>query len=102
MKKLLIALALLPSSMCACTPITRESLAHPLPNPATGMLSPRTAEEHMTRSLEIIRIGTSSSAVSGSSVAAVEAWGAAAPDRIINALTPHRSTSFRHPNRHYS
>lgn len=34
---------------------TRESLAKPVPNPATGQLSPTTAEEHMTRSLAIMK-----------------------------------------------
>jgi hypothetical protein len=91
MKKLLIALALIPAvapaqSTGQCRgPIidvhlhaqTRESLAQPAPNPATGQMSPKTAEEHMTRSLEIMRkrnvvLGI----VSGSSVAAVEPWGA--------------------------
>ncbi len=67
--KILIALALLPSLASAQTtepyrgPIidvhlhahTRESLAQPVPNPATGEMSPKTPEEHMRRSLEIMK-----------------------------------------------
>ena len=34
---------------------TGESLAQPMPNPATGEMSPKTAEEHMTRSLQIMK-----------------------------------------------
>src|SRR5688572_18320326 len=98
MKRLAIALALLPAAGSAQTtgayrgPIidvhlhaqTRESLAQPAPNPATGEMSPKTAEEHMARSLAIMKdrnvvLGI----VSGSSVAAAEAWDAAAPDRIM-------------------
>ncbi len=101
MKKLLIALALIPAVAPAQStgryrgPIidvhlhahTRESLAQPAPNPATGQMSPKTAEEHMTRSLEIMKqrnvvLGI----VSGSSVAAVEPWDAAAPDRILKGI----------------
>ena len=89
MKKLLIALALLPAAAAAQNtgpyrgPIidvhlhaeTRDSLAQPAPNPATGQMSPKTAEEQMTRSLEIMKernvvLGI----VSGPSVAAVEPW----------------------------
>ena len=65
----LIVLALLPSIATAQStgpyrgPIidvhlhahTRESLAQPLPNPATGEMSPTTAEEHLTRSLAIMK-----------------------------------------------
>ena len=58
-----------------------------MPNPATGELSPKTPEEHMTRSLEMMKkrnvvLGI----VSGSSVAAVEAWDAAAPERIMKGI----------------
>ena len=69
MKKLLIVLALLPAAALAQNtgpyrgPIidvhlhaeTLESLAKPAPNPATGQMSPKTVEEHMTRSLEIMK-----------------------------------------------
>jgi predicted TIM-barrel fold metal-dependent hydrolase len=101
MKRFLIALAFLPASASAQStelyrgPIidvhlhahTRESLAQPLPNPATGEMSPKTPEEHMTRSLEIMKernvvLGI----VSGSSVAAVDPWDAAAPDRIMKGI----------------
>ena len=66
---------------------TRESLAQPVPNPATGQMSPKTAEEHMTRSLEIMRdrnvvLGI----VSGAAIGDVEAWDAAAPDRILKSI----------------
>ena len=101
MKTLCLALALVPAIAPAQStgpyrgPIidvhlhahTRESLAHPAPNPATGQMSPTTAEEHMSRSLAIMKernvvLGI----VSGSSVAAVEPWDAAAPDRIWKGI----------------
>jgi predicted TIM-barrel fold metal-dependent hydrolase len=101
MRKLLIALAWIPAMAAAQStgpyrgPIidvhlhahTRQSLAQRAPNPATGQMSPATAEEHMARSLEIMKernvvLGI----VSGSSVAAVEPWDAAAPDRILKGI----------------
>ena len=77
---------------------TRESLAQPLPNPATGQLSPRTAEEHMRRSLQIMKernvvLGI----VSGSSVTAVEPWKAAAPDRIMKGISVDDPSQFMKP-----
>src|SRR5688572_23950310 len=98
MKRLIIALALVPAVSPAQStgsyrgPIidvhlhahTNESLAQPLPNPATGQMSPKTAEEHMRRSLDIMKernvvLGI----VSGLSMGATELWDAAAPDRIL-------------------
>src|SRR5687767_7415040 len=112
MKRAFCALALIPvmaSAQSAGTyrgPIidvhlhahTRESLAQPAPNPATGQLSPKTAEEHMTRSLEIMKerkvvLGI----VSGSSVAAVESWDAAAPERILKAIGIDDPSTFMKP-----
>ena len=112
MTKLLIVLALLPSIATAQStgpyrgPIidvhlhahTRESLAQPVPNPATGEMSPKTAEEHMTRSLAIMKernvvLGI----VSGSALADVEAWDTAAPDRIIKGLGIEDPTRFIAP-----
>ena len=77
---------------------TRESLARPVPNPATGQMSPATAEEHMTRSLEIMKqrnvvLGI----VSGPSVASVQVWDAAAPDRILTGIGPDDPTQFMKP-----
>ena len=112
MKKFLMTLALLPAIASAQNtepyrgPIidvhlhahTRESLAQPVPNPATGEMSPKTPEEHMTRSLEIMKernvvLGI----VSGSSVAAVEAWDAAAPDRIMKGMGVDDPSQFMKP-----
>jgi predicted TIM-barrel fold metal-dependent hydrolase len=112
MKKLLNALALLPTMAQAQTtepyrgPIidvhlhayTRESLAQPAPNPATGAMSPGTAEEHMTRSLEVMKernvvLGI----VSGSSLAAAEAWDAAAPERILKGISVKDPSAFMEP-----
>jgi predicted TIM-barrel fold metal-dependent hydrolase len=112
MTKLLIVLALLPAIATAQStgpyrgPIidvhlhahTRESLAQPVPNPATGEMSPKTAEEHMTRSLAIMKernvvLGI----VSGSALADVEAWDTAAPDRIIKGLSIDDPTRFIAP-----
>ena len=109
MTKLLIVLALLPSITTAQStgpyrgPIidvhlhahTRESLAQPAPNPATGEMSPKTAEEHMTRSLAIMKernvvLGI----VSGSALADVEAWHLAAPDRIMKGISVDDPTQF--------
>src|SRR5688572_14781837 len=101
MKKVLMAIALLPATAFTQTgpyrgPIidvhlhahTTESLAQPVPNPATGAMSPKTGEEHMTRSLQIMRdrnvvLGI----VSGSSIGEVERWDAAAPDRIMKGIS---------------
>ena len=112
MKKLLIALALLPAAAAAQTtgpyrgPIidvhlhaqTPDSLAQPAPNPATGQMSPKTADEHMRRSLEIMKernvvLGI----VSGSSVADVEPWDAAAPDRIMKGIGFDDPSTFMKP-----
>ena len=112
MKKLLTALALLPAIATAQStgpyrgPIidvhlhahTRESLGQPAPNPATGEMSPRTAEEHRTRSLEIMKdrnvvLGI----VSGPSVDAVESWDAAAPDRIMKGISVDDPSGFMKP-----
>src|SRR5688500_12402707 len=112
MKNLLIPLALIPAIASAQSlspyrgPIidvhlhahTSESLAQPAPNPATGQMSPKTAEEHMTRSLAIMKernvvLGI----VSGSSVAAVEPWDAAAPDRIMKGIGVDDPSTFMKP-----
>lgn len=112
MPKLLIVFALLPSIATAQStgpyrgPIidvhlhahTQESLAQPVPNPATGELSPKTAEEHLTRSLAIMKernvvLGI----VSGSALADVEAWDAAAPDRIMKGISVDDPTRFMAP-----
>ena len=112
MKKLLIALTLIPALAPAQSteqyhgPIidvhlhahTQESLAQPAPNPASGQMSPKTAEEHRTRSLAIMKeknvvLGI----VSGSSVASVEQWDAAAPERILKGIGVDDPTSFMKP-----
>ena len=112
MPKLLIVFALLPSIATAQSagpyrgPIidvhlhahTQESLAQPVPNPATGEMSPKTAEEHLTRSLAIMKernvvLGI----VSGSALADVEAWDAAAPDRIMKGISVDDPTRFMAP-----
>ena len=109
MKNVLIAIALLPAIASTQStgpyrgPIidvhlhahTGESLAQPVPNPATGEMSPKTAEEHMMRSLAIMRdrnvvLGI----VSGSSIGDVEPWDAAAPDRIMKGLSVDDPTKF--------
>jgi hypothetical protein len=113
MTKLLFALALLPSIAAAQStgpyrgPIidvhlhahTDGSLAQPVPNPATGEMSPKTAAEHMTRSLAIMKerhvvLGI----VSGSALADVEAWDAAAPDRIMKGISVDDPTHFIAPH----
>jgi uncharacterized protein len=112
MKTLLFALVLLPTIAVAQKPQpyrgpiidvhlhahTRESLARPLPNPATGEMSPKTPEEHMTRSLEIMKArNVVLGIVSGSSVAAVEPWDAAAPDRIMKGIGLDDPSQFMKP-----
>ena len=77
---------------------TSESLAQPAPNPATGQMSPKTAEEHMARSLQIMKernvvLGI----VSGPSVAAAESWKAAAPDRILKGISIDDPSQFMKP-----
>src|SRR5688572_12665647 len=112
MKELLTALALVPTITSAQTtepyrgPIidvhlhayARETLGQPVPNPATGQLSPTTPEEHLTRSLAIMKernvvLGI----VSGFSVASVEAWDAAAPDRIMKGIDVDDPSQFMKP-----
>src|SRR5688500_14322825 len=112
MTKLLMVFALLPSMATAQStgpyrgPIidvhlhahTGESLAQPVPNPATGEMSPKTAEEHLTRSLAIMKernvvLGI----VSGSALADVERWDAAAPDRIMKGISVDDPTRFISP-----
>jgi predicted TIM-barrel fold metal-dependent hydrolase len=61
-------------------------------------MSPKTAEEHMTRSLAIMKernvvLGI----VSGSALADVEAWDTEAPDRIIKGLGIEDPTRFIAP-----
>jgi predicted TIM-barrel fold metal-dependent hydrolase len=61
-------------------------------------MSPKTGEEHMTRSLEIMKqrkvvLGI----VSGSSVAAVEPWYASAPDRILKGISVDDPSGFMKP-----
>ena len=109
MKKALIAIALLPAIASTQStgpyrgPIidvhlhaqTGESLARPVPNPATGEMSPKTAQEHMTRSLQIMKdrnvvLGI----VSGASIGDVEPWDAAAPDRIMKGISVEDPTKF--------
>ena len=112
MKKIFMVIALLPAT--AVTQSTGEyrgpiidvhlhahtpaSLAQPVPNPATGQMSPKTADEHMTRSLEIMKErNVALGIVSGSSVAAVETWDAAAPDRIMKAISVEDPSQFMKP-----
>lgn len=112
MKKVLIALALFAAAAPAQNtgpyrgPIidvhlhaeTPDSLSEPAPNPATGVMSPRTAEEHRARSLAIMKqrnvvLGI----VSGPSVAAVDAWDAAAPDRVLKGISLDDPSQFMPP-----
>jgi len=77
---------------------TQESLAQPVPSPATGEMSPKSAEEHMARSLAIMKernvvLGI----VSGSALADVEAWDEAAPDRIMKGISVDDPTRFIAP-----
>ena len=66
---------------------TDESLARRAPNPATGEMSPKTGREHMTQSLQIMKERNVVLAiVSGPSLAAVEPWEAAAPDRVMTSI----------------
>jgi predicted TIM-barrel fold metal-dependent hydrolase len=112
MRRLLIALAFVPALAPAQGtapyrgPIidvhlhaeTTERLAPSTPNPATGEMSPRTADEHMARSLEIMKernvvLGI----VSGPTVADVERWDAAAPDRILKGISVDDPSTFMKP-----
>jgi predicted TIM-barrel fold metal-dependent hydrolase len=112
MRRLLIALAFVPALAPAQGtapyrgPVidvhlhaeTTERLAPSTPNPATGEMSPRTADEHMARSLEIMKernvvLGI----VSGPTVADVERWDAAAPDRILKGISVDDPSTFMKP-----
>jgi predicted TIM-barrel fold metal-dependent hydrolase len=113
MKNLLMTLALSPALLFAQTtgayrgPIidvhvhahTDESLAQPAPNPATGEMSPKTAQEHMTRSLQIMKDrNVVIVIVSGSSLAAVEPWEAVAPDRVMTSLSVDDPSQLMKPH----
>jgi len=68
------------------------------PNPATGQMSVKTGEEHMKRTLELMKkhnvvLGV----VSSTSVAVVEQWKAAAPDRILRGISFDDPTEFMKP-----
>ena len=113
MKKLLMTLALSPALLSAQTtgayrgPIidvhvhahTDESLAQTAPNPATGEMSPKTAQEHMMRSLQIMKdrnvvLGI----VSGRALAAVAAWEVVAPDRVMTSLSVDDPSQLMKPH----
>jgi predicted TIM-barrel fold metal-dependent hydrolase len=102
MKKLLMMLTVYPVLLSAQAPgayrgpiidvhlhaHTDQSLAQRAPNPATGEMSPTTGQEHVTRSLQIMKernvvLGI----VSGPSVASVEPWKVMAPDRVMTSIS---------------
>lgn len=61
-------------------------------------MSPKSPEEHMTRSLAIMKdrnvvLGV----VSGAALATVEAWDKAAPDRIMKSISVDDPTRFMSP-----
>lgn len=70
----------------------------PTPNPATGQMSVKTADEHFKRTLELMKqhnvvLGI----VSATSVAVVAQWEAAAPDRILRGITFDDPAEFMKP-----
>lgn len=74
--------------------------ARPAPNPATRRLSVRTAGEHMEGSLEIMRrynIVLGAICGAGGTTAAVDAWAASAPDRVLRGIAPDDPTEFMDP-----
>jgi predicted TIM-barrel fold metal-dependent hydrolase len=112
MRRLLIALAFVPAFAPAQGtapyrgPIidvhlhaeTTERLTPSAPNPATGQMSPATGDEHMARSLAIMEernvvLGM----VSGPTVADVERWDEAAPDRILKGISVDDPSTFMKP-----
>src|SRR5687767_5527532 len=79
----------------AYTPHRFERL---IPNPATGQVSVKTAEEHFKRTLELMKqhnvvLGI----VSSASLAVVEQWEAAAPDRILRGISFDDPAEFMKP-----
>lgn len=67
---------------------TAEDFWGPAPNPATRQPSVQTPEEHMERSIEIMKehnvvLGV----VSGTTLAAAQQWAAHAPDLILKGIT---------------
>jgi predicted TIM-barrel fold metal-dependent hydrolase len=112
MKKLLMTLALCPALLSAQStgpyrgPIidvhvhahTDETLAQRAPNPATGEMSPKTGQEHMTRTLQIMKernvvLGI----VSGPSVASVVPWEAASPERVMTSISVDDPSRLMNP-----
>ena len=77
---------------------TPERFDEPSPNPATGQMSVKTAEEHLKRTLELMKqhnvvLGI----VSSTSIAVVEQWEAAAPDRILRGISFDDPAEFMKP-----
>lgn len=79
---------------------TTESLGKdPSPNPATGQLSAKTGDEHLHRSLELMKqhkvvLGI----VSSDSLENVRRWGAAAPGRFLKGIAMSDPTMFMTPD----
>lgn len=72
------------------------------PNPATGRPGPGTAREHMERSIEVMRrhhvvLGAICS-VPADGRAAMDAWAAYAPDRVLRGIAPDDPTDFMDPS----
>jgi uncharacterized protein len=77
---------------------TAERFEELSPNPATGQMSVKTAEEHFRRTLELMKqhnvvLGI----VSSASVAVVEQWEAAAPDRVLRGISFDDPAEFMKP-----
>ena len=77
---------------------TAERFEEPSPNPATGQMSVKTAEEHFRRTLELMKqhnvvLGI----VSSASVAVVEQWEAAPPDRVLRGISFDDPADFMKP-----
>jgi uncharacterized protein len=77
---------------------TPESFEQPGPNPATGQMSVKSPEEHLKRTLELMKEHNVVLAiVSSSSLTVVEQWAAAAPGRILRGISLDDPAAFMKP-----
>ena len=77
---------------------TAEGFGAPGPNPATGRISVKTAEEHFERTLELMkRHDVVLGIVSSTSVAVVERWETAAPARVLRGISFDDPAEFMKP-----
>lgn len=72
--------------------------SNPAPNPRTGRTSAGTAQEHMERSIEIMRRNNVVLGAICSVPVALDAWTAYAPDMVLRGIAPDDPADFMDPS----